>query len=732
MNRGVVGLLIATLGLCCCLPAEALGLSEGRVYEMVSPPYKGGYGANSIKRIALNGESIVFGSLGVFGGEPAGQPENAYLANRTSVGWSTVPVNVSAVSSPDSEIEDYTTNLESVLARVKLGPSDGAAGYDSDEFGFLSHNTNTLDTANNWGIEGEILEPLKEEPSGNVAYDGASNNFSHIIFTGEPFVVAAKNAGPQLYNFSTDGGESSPLRLVGVNNEGAGSIIDPACPVTFGSQTGIRSKLNALSSNGEEVFFTSNVEPAQGIKCENNTLNPEQLFVRLGDSKTIEISKPLLPECDEVPCRPGAETRADAQFVGASEDGSRVFFMTKAPLVESDRDSNNDLYMATIGCADGGEDCNANTKQVTSLVQLSHDPNSAEAANVQGVVGVASDGSHLFFVARGILTNMPSVGAQGYEAHGEPVDRGATAQSGADNLYAIDTETMQISFVADLCSAPGFSGQLADFACPNHLNSAEADVSLWSRGAAEGQTNRAGGFFVFSSYGRLVSNDANSAKDVYWYDSETGVLMRVSVGQNGTDADGNGELGATISSEPNELAISEDGTRVVFTSAEPLSENAVNGLANAYEWHEEPGSPEGHVSLISTGSAGEPVEKVAITAAGRDIFFVTSQGLMSQDTDGADDVYDARIGGGFQLAPASSRQCSAGDACQGPLSVPAPLLVPGSVSQESGGNFAVSSPKKPPTKSTKTKIKRKDKEKAKRLRKLKKARRSSTRRGLRG
>ena len=75
-----------------------------------------------------------------------------------------------------------------------------------------------------------------------------------------------------------------------------------------------------------------------------------------------------------------------------------------------------------------------------------------------------------------------------------------------------------------------------------------------------------------------------------------------------------------------------------------------------------------------------------ITPSGRDIFFMTVQGLLAQDTDGAEDVYDARLGPDFPAEPAKAKACE-GDACQGPLTNPAPLLVPGSVSQAPGENL---------------------------------------------
>jgi hypothetical protein len=172
------------------------------------------------------------------------------------------------------------------------------------------------------------------------------------------------------------------------------------------------------------------------------------------------------------------------------------------------------------------------------------------------------------------------------------------------------------------------------------------------------------------------------------------MLERVSAGEDGYDADGNSSgFGATFAEsgalafgpsfeqrDMDSRAVSEDGSRIVFATAEPLSPAAINDLANAYEWHE------GSVSLVSTGSATRAVENPVISSSGRDVFFTTTQGLVPQDTDGQADVYDARLGGGFPPVPAEQQPCS-GDACQGPLTNPAPLLVPGSVSQAPGGNL---------------------------------------------
>ena len=710
----------AVLALMALTATPAVALPEGRVYEQVSPTYKGGYGANAIKGVSLNGESVIFESLGAFAGAPSTQGGGApYLARRGASGWSTSALNVPAALAADSvESVGFSANLESALFFTVPGPNFGAAANGATEQEFLSYQTDTPDTAADWKVQGEVLEGLNKTPGDRIGVKGASADFSHILFEGgaEPFLAGAVNVEGPLYDFVTSGEGAPSLGLVGVNNHDQGEAIDPACVTTLGNRLGKGSTFNAIAAGGGEIFFTTNVEPNQRDGCEGDPDDPAQLFVRVDGSRTLEVSRPLEPSeafggCEnngvpgEVPCS-GAAERASAEFVGASEDGSKVFFTTAAPLVSEDKDSTNDLYMVEIGCPGDAGECQPAGKEVTSLVQVSHDPNVGEAADVQGVVSMASDGSRVYFVARGILASAPSVGAQGFGAHGEAVSSGAVAQSAADNLYVFDTETGQTSFVADLCSGPGLSGELTDDACPLDLNQRANDTPLWLGAAPEAQTAGGGRFLVLSSYGQLVANDTDSAKDVYRYDTQTGLLDRVSIGEDGADANGNnGEFDATIGAlggsakEPGLHAISEDGSRVVFTTAEPLSEAAVDHLANVYEWQMQPGWSEGRVSLISTGSATEPVERVTISPSGNDVFFVTSQGLVPQDTDGADDVYDARLAGGFPPAPAQEEACS-GDACQGPLTNPAPLLVPGSVSQAPGGNFAapVSAPAATPKK----------------------------------
>jgi hypothetical protein len=722
LRRSWWGVVLAC-GVCCWASGVALGSSSGRQFELVSPVYKGGFGATFIEGVAQDGDSAAFYSPGVFNGAQAGLSNNIntldYLSRRGSSGWSTEPIAPpdELVSFVDSH--DISTTLEETLAMATPGPNLEAANLEGTENDFFLHATNTADVSPNWGLLGSPLKTLTDEPF-ELKYEGASANFCHVLFVnpkvsteerGE-LLAKAKGSEEQVYELAGGcNGEEAALRLVSVDDRG--NVISPLCPAeigVYGYYGADATAYNAVSADGSEAFFTT---------CIGNNDGHHQLFVRLGASKTVEISKPLTPTqpseaCgnNEIPCK-GAEGRASSNFAGASEDGSKVFFTTTSALVPEDKDTGSDLYMASLGCPSTEMSCVAAERRVTGLVQVSHDPSGGEAS-VQGVVRVAPDGARVYFVATGDLLGTTEQKALEGESRAVPA-------AGAENLYVYDAVSGSIAFIGDLCSGSEGSGTVSDAQCPN---GPRADTTLWSRiSGGEVQTAGADGrYLVFSTYAQLTASDTDAAKDVYRYDAETGILDRVSGGEAGYDANGNGEFDATITPgrlghsvreqyELNSRAISEDGKRIIFFTAESLSAQATNHLVNVYEWHEGPG--EGGVSLISSGTATTPVEDAVIAPEGNDVFFVTTQGLVPQDVDGAPDVYDARVGGGFPQAPSAREECS-GDACQGPLTNPAPLLVPGSIAQVPGENFEA--PQKPvpkPKAKTKAKQKKKRKKRAK-------------------
>ena len=77
------------------------------------------------------------------------------------------------------------------------------------------------------------------------------------------------------------------------------------------------------------------------------------------------------------------------------------------------------------------------------------------------------------------------------------------------------------------------------------------------------------------------------------------------------------------------------------------------------------------------------------TPSGNDAFFITREKLVERDKDEQLDLYDARVGGGFDETPP---EICVGDACKGPIAPPP--------SQPSASSGAFIGPGNPPAKPT--------------------------------
>lgn len=759
VSAGVRRLVTAMVGALCSLVMSlflvtgAFALPPERHYEMVSPAFKAGYGVGILQAVAIDGERVAFDSLGSFAGAPTDQIGkglgDTYLASRTSSGWSTTPLMLPASLGPFNKppLPDLSPMLDESLFIGHPGPNEGVAKYESGEVDLFLHNTSQPDNASGFEIAGQ---PISQPTGSGYGLAGATPDFSHIIVQAAegsaPLTEEADGTSPKgaVIDYDLQAHGTPTLRYIGVNNQAQPRPLagGAACGMQIGAEgaglsgelSGKDSTYNALADDGREIFFWT----CPGVS------GKDQLYVRLGGERTIEVSRPLGEGPDggcvgegngvvgEVPCS-GAASRPSAEFVGASSDGSKVFFLSKAPLVPGDEDATPNLYMATIGCPGGEADCVVSKREVTELARVST-PVSGIAAGVEGLVAMDPGASHLYFVARGVLSPANS--------------QGQSPVSGADNLYVYDSVSRTMSFIAGLCSGEGRSGERADAHCPANWHSrrgaheVDSDKNLWNQPEPQAQVTGDGRFLVFVSYAQLVSGDTDNAVDVYRYAADTGQLTRVSVGEEGYEANGNqaddvGQENADAGLEPNTTvqppafeqallqmrAVSEDGSRIVFSSAGRLSAGATNGLSNAYEWHE------GNVSLVSSGSDEQStgqLERMAISPSGRDIFFLTVQKLLGQDTDEASDLYDARLGPPeFPVSPTVKKACSP-EACQGPLMNPAPLLVPGSFLQSAGEEYVA------PSKVVKKAVVRHRRVKRKHAKKMSKGKRGRKRSARRG
>ena len=321
------------------------------------------------------------------------------------------------------------------------------------------------------------------------------------------------------------------------------------------------------------------------------------------------------------------------QFQAASTDGSKVFFT----------DSTGSLYEYNLS---------ASSSPLTNLTP-------GGAAQVNGLSGVSDDGSLVYFVASSVLAS---------NANGD----GQTAQTAQPNLYVVNTATAgdAITFLATLSSS---------------------DSCDWTASCLSARVSSNGTYLAFTSTSALTNYDNNGLPEIFLSDASAAGPNCVSCIPSGTTAtSGAGIAGGELSginSTINYLQryVSDSG-QVFFNTADALVPTATNGAQNVYEYEA------GQVQLLSTGTSSADSLYLDSTPSGSDVFFATSQALVPQDIDGAYDIYDARVGGGFP-APTPAPPACQGDGCQPPASNPPAAPVAGSVTFVGPGNATPPNPK---------------------------------------
>jgi len=453
------------------------------------------------------------------------------------------------------------------------------------------------------------------------------------------------------------------LRLVNVTSEGAltspcGAVLGDGTP-ELGPGT-----VNAVSEDGSKIFFTS-PEPTAIEQHPASCPDPSRLYMRVDGRETVEVSAP-----QGVTVEPSE--RKTAEYIGATPDGSRVFFttdtrLTKETAEEEAKEAENDTK--------GGEE-ELNNKLFMY--------NTKTGVLTRVAVGVPekNDGNRKFFVISG---------------DGSTVYYQTTIGGGCKpcSVYRYETgkETGpgNPSFVAT-------SGEPHDSAEPMY-------------------TTRNGEFLVFVSTevrdaeypnGEPLGEPGADYNELYRYDTADGSVRCVSCGEGGSPAKGvvykPQEFGM---SEPNShslpmvtkdeipgvVQMSDDGRRVFFETTAQLVPQDTNNPTftltsvsgsqgfDVYEW-EADGTEEapgvfcgvvvGCTHLITAGEDVGPEMFLGASKDGRNIFFTSAAQLVPQATPEFTNIYDARIDGGFPQ-PAPKPECTS---CQG-VGSPPPLFSPG-------------------------------------------------------
>jgi hypothetical protein len=673
-------------------PAAVAGLPDGRSYEMLTPPNKedaedmfggpqngpgdereteglGGAANYDLGYSSEDGEHFLLLTSSAFGPFPA-SGEDLYVFSRGVDGWS-----FQSAASPSLGVQSIASMVYGPAGFSALGLND-----DVEEGGVSIGSSPEAKLVGPAGGPYTNIHSSKGGASTEATIVGGSADLSHVALESADHELASseqerkadskQDLGTEaLYEWSSAEG----LRLVNLNPTGellkCGAVLGIAGRTDANAEGGTHS---AVSGDGSKVFFTA-PDPyavSAGSGCWNGgTGNPPQLYMREDGKQTVEVSAPE-EGVKEAPANK-ANPAEPAIFVGASSDGSKVFFLTRTELTkEAEALGLHDVELYEYN-SDPGEG-------EASLVRVSRGESGAPAG-VEDVPALSSDGSAVYFAASGELVH--HVG-------------------GGGGLYRYDTLTHTVSYIAP---APAYPAPLR--------HGSGVATGTWYAGVlgtggseqpyagldvrADYYATANGEFFVFDSSQNLTGYDSAGKPEIYRYHYEPespsgGSIVCVSCNPDGATP----VYGATFTrsamyaDNPGGTAprpISEDGQYVFFDTQESLLPADTNGKVDVYEWHEDPTSHEGTISLITTGQDTDDSFFLDSSPDGKNVFFGTHSQLVPADQDTQGNLYDARIEGGFPT-PLDAGPCE-GDACQNPS--PAPVYqTPTSLSFSGAGDVS--------------------------------------------
>ena len=469
-----------------------------------------------------------------------------------------------------------------------------------------------------------------------------------LVAVATPGARAAHNAFEQVSLGATGGNAAQPAQFMGTSGDGTRVILrteeqlaasdtdsgfdlyERAGGVTShlsigpagGNLAGVVPSVGAISPDGKRVIFVM----------------PENLVAE--DTDECDPVEPVANPCNDVyesfggnttliSTGPNGNGEFGAQFAGASEDATRVYFSTAEPLVAADTDSELDVYQ----------------RSGTTTTLISTGPAGGNGSFRARFQGTAADGSRVFFTTSEQITaddtdNRPDV----YERVGSSTNLVSTGpvggNSGADASF----------------EAASRNGARAFFSTTEQLTAGDTDTALdvyerafgsttlittgpaGGNGSADAELrvlSETGTRVLFETSEQLVSSDTDSARDVY--ERSGGVTTLVSTGPSG----GNGSSDAMFQDA------SSDGTRVVLGTTESLVASDTDSMFDLYE------RAGGTTTLLSTapgsGNGDFEVFFSAMSDDGKRVFFETLEPLVS-DTDSMLDVYERANGATTRLS----------------------------------------------------------------------------------
>jgi len=641
-------------------------LSDCRAYEQVSPVDKNGGDImpyTSRTRAAVDGNAVEYASLAPFGDAIGTGVAVEHMALRGPDGWEshaiTPKVDAGSLNLIAAEADTFYESLFSpnfergvlFAARpVTNDPNVGAVANLYRRTDLRSPGPGNYDLVTECPVCASTATPLSPLPRVSAVirqflpwFAGASPDMEHVLF--ESTEVLTADTPPQdpkcgsehllfptpsalfcvLHLYEWDHGE---LRLAGVlpggepadiSNAGVGAHDLSYSPHVISDGSDGHSRVFFLQPTDSEGHTFSEIDPSEtfaqlGFLSEQSGVALGNLYARVDHSQTILLNKSE---------RNVPDAYSQAWYLDASANGERVFFSSKEALTEDATPGVRNVYMYDM----------TRPASAPDNLTLLNPP----GTDSDGIWGLSDSGHYVYFAANGILRQWHD---------GVLHDIGPSGSVIPEN---ISTATQYGTAVRQSRVTP--DGQTLLFS----TNDSSA----------------------FGGYDHGTCSDNFPCHELYVYSAATDQVVCASCNPSGAPAtssavvsggDFNG--GARITSYENR-GITDDGSKVFFSSADALVPQDINGKEDAYEY-----DVKNHtVSLISSGKDPADSWYLDSSADGRDVYFATRQRLAGWDTDGNYDLYDARTGGGFPEPPPSPAACSGG-ACQGALQgAPAPTAI---------------------------------------------------------
>jgi len=665
------------------------GLPDCRAYEQASPVDKEGFAAYPVQippaEVSPSGEKVMYHNYQAFPGAVGNTAVSAaHVSTRSNAGWQgaewTPPVP-KAETMRLYEVEYFfSRDLLQAALQIPLIPLvAGATPFASNLFLRDAQGAYSLVNTAKPAVSVEELAVSDEEVCGltelaecypffdRSAYAGASGDFKHLLFESNGKLTA--NA-PETLVESLYENVNGHVQLVGILPDGtsaAQSTLGAGSSSANGDSTKRedRSVERAVSEDGSHVIFEGPADEGQPDSAQNGLM---EVYDRVNGSETIDLSAPA-PGAEPSKCevKTGTCSAESATFQTASRDGSRVFFTSSAELTTT----------SNTGPANEGEDLyeyDFAKPPAERLVDITAETTDPTGTQVLGVVDASTDGSFVYFVARGQLAEGKGIDGQPnlYMAHegDKPVFIATLSAEGSCHLGVGNS--------ADSCVWTPFPAER------------EAYVTADGRHLAFMSTKQLPTVNFPAGYDSVDQETGNPDAQVYEYTAParaegTGQLVCASCDPTGARPVGNALLGgisnAAVAGQYGTVntpfyrtrAMSENGARLFYAAPASLG----TSFTSVYEFEQNgEGGCQGAAGCqyrISSGALEQNDDFLGASETGADVFFATREQLVSTDTDHLSDVYDARVGGGFAPPPEESK-CEVGCQTPSPPSGVAPAI----------------------------------------------------------